>query len=362
MTDPRAPARPGFHRPAHHLLLYGGDPQFLAAALPFAREGLAAGEPVFIATTARNARLLQRHLGRQARQVDFAPPDWHRTPPQSLLAYHDRAHTAVGPSRVLGETPWLGLTSAEAREWSRFEALLTLALAATGAWHLCPYDTRTLPASILKTAHLTHPGLTSGVTHRPNPAHLDPEDFSAACDSVPLPEPSAGAAEFRFDGLDQLAAMRAFTRREARAAGLPRSAVENLLICVDEAAANALRHGGGTGRCRIWTTPTDLLCEVTDTHGTLNSALAGYLPPATAPLDGRGLWIIRQLSDAADMRSSDDGTIIRIRMRRMPPPEGPRLGEQPLPEEVAGLGGEAETLGEIGLDGAPPRGHGGEGR
>ncbi|MEU5901844.1 anti-sigma factor RsbA family regulatory protein [Streptomyces venezuelae] len=322
MNSPRTP-RPGGAAHAHHLLFYGSDEQFLAAALPFADDGLSAGESVFIATSRHNAALLRRHLGRQAAQVTFAPAHWHRSPAQALLAFHDRAHTTLGPSRVLGETPWVGLSEDQAREWTRYESLLNLALASTGAWHLCPYDTRALPSGVLHAAQLTHPALTTGTNHRPNPAHVNPEEFSAACDSVPLPDPPTGCAEFRFDGSRQLAELREFTARLARAAALPPERVDSLLVCVDEAAANAVRHGAKGGCCRIWTTPEEVFCEVTDPHGSLNTALAGYLPPVTAQLDGRGLWIIRQLSDAADMRSTPRGTTIRIRMSRRRTPTPP---------------------------------------
>ncbi|WHM40520.1 sensor histidine kinase [Streptomyces sp. BPTC-684] len=316
MTDPRAPFRPEPALHAHHLLLYGDDEQLLAAALPFAHDGLAAGEPVFIATTRHNTALLRHRLGPRAEDVAFAPAHWYRTPAQALLAFHDRARATAGPSRVLSETPWIGLTPDQAREWNRYESLLTLALASTGAWHLCPYDTRTLPAAVLHTAQLTHPTLTTGAAHRPNPAHVAPERFSAACDSAPLPEPPVSCVEFRFEGPQQIADLRAFTARLARRAALPADRIDSLLICVDEAAANAVRHGGGTGCCRMWTTVAELFCEISDPKGTLDTALAGYLPPDTSHLNGRGLWIIRQLSDAADMRTTHHGTTIRIRMSR----------------------------------------------
>lgn len=315
MTEPRAPSRPGVAQPhAHHLLLYNGDEQFLAAALPFARDGLAADEPVFVATTRYNTALLRHHLGEQADEVSFAPVHWYRTPAQALLTYHDRAHTTAGPSRVLGEAPWAGLTQDQAREWTRYESLLNLALASTAAWHLCPYDTRRLPSAVLYAAQLTHPALTTGASHRPNPAHIAPAKFSAACDAAPLPEPPRSCSEFRFDGPREIAVLRDFTARLARGAALPPDRVDSLLICVDEAAANAVRHGSGGGRCRIWSTASEVFCEVTDPDGDLDTALAGYLPPSSAQLDGRGLWIIRQLSDAADIRTTGQGTVIRIRM------------------------------------------------
>ncbi|GAA2086352.1 anti-sigma factor RsbA family regulatory protein [Streptomyces albiaxialis] len=319
MTDPRVPPPPGAPSHAHHLMLYGSDTEFLEAAMPFARDGLALDEPVFVATTRHNSALIRRHLGPRANGIAFADDDWYHSPAQALLAYHDKARHTPGRSRVLGELPWDGLTHGQVREWTRYEALLTLALAATGAWHLCPYDTRALPSGLVRSAQLTHPTLTSGAKHRANPAHVAPEKFSAACDTAALDEPPDRCEEFAFAGPDELAAMRRFVARHARRAGLSSARGENLLICVDEAAANAIRHGGGAGHCRIWSTPAALFCEIADPEGTLSTALAGYLPPGTASLDGRGLWIIRQLSDAADMRTTKDGTLIRIRMARTVP-------------------------------------------
>ncbi|MFI9228643.1 anti-sigma factor RsbA family regulatory protein [Streptomyces rimosus] len=319
MSDAHPSSRPGRTPHAHHLLLYAGDRQFLAAALPFAQDGLAAGEPVFIATSRYNTELLRRRLGARADEVTFAPAHWYRTPAQALLAFHDKAHSAAGPSRVLGETPWIGLSADQTREWTRYESLLTLALASTGAWHLCPYDIRTLPSGILHAAQLTHPALTTGVIHRTNPAHVLPSAFSAVCDAASLPDPPDTCEEFRFDGSGQLAELRDFTARFARGASLPPDRVDSLLVCVDEAAATAVRHGGAGSCCRIWTTTDEVFCEITDPEGSLNTALAGYLPPDITHLDGRGLWIIRQLSDAADIRSTPRGTTIRIRMSRRRP-------------------------------------------
>ncbi|WP_030025076.1 hypothetical protein [Streptomyces monomycini] len=48
------------------------------------------------------------------------------------------------------------------------------------------------------------------------------------------------------------------------AAGLSADRVHNMLVCVDEAAANALRRSVGSGSCRVWTTCTEVFCQVTD--------------------------------------------------------------------------------------------------
>ncbi len=206
MTGPQAPSLPRPVPSMHHLLSYGCDEQFLDAAVPFARDGLAAGEPVFIATTRRNTALLQRHLGPHSDKAVFAPAHWYRPPAQALLAFHTRAHTTSGPSRVLGEASWAGLSLEEVREWNHYEALLTLALASTGAWHLCPYDTRVLPADVLHTAQLTHPALTTAHTHRPNPDHITPEQFSASCPCTPLHVPARPSRQLPALPLRQLTA------------------------------------------------------------------------------------------------------------------------------------------------------------
>ncbi|MEV5568133.1 ATP-binding protein, partial [Streptomyces sp. NPDC052196] len=129
-------------------------------------------------------------------------------------------------------------------------------------------------------------------------------------------EPPADHVGFHFDGVRQVADLRAFTHRLAGLAGLPADRIDSLLICVDEAAANAIRHGGGAGECRMWTTAAEVFCEITEPKGTFDTALAGYLPPDTSHVDGRGLWIIRQLSDAVDVRATEHGTIVRMHMSR----------------------------------------------
>ncbi|UNO38813.1 sensor histidine kinase [Streptomyces sp. MST-110588] len=329
MTDPRGPAGPGADRYAHQLLLYGAQSEFVAAVEPFVRAGLVPREPVFVATGRRNAALLRRCLGARAGGPVFAPDGWYASPAQALRDYHDKARAASGGSWVVGEMPWGGLTDEQTREWARYESLLTLALTATGARHLCPYDTRALPEAVLRTARLTHPSQTGGAAPWANPAHMSPREFSASCDTVPLDEPPEECAEFFFDGSGRrIAELRGFIAAAAGAAGLPDARTDSLLLCVDEAAVNAVRHGGGHGSCRVWTTDTELLCEVNDPKGALDTALAGYLPPGTEHPDGRGLWIIRQLSDLTDTRTSEHGSTVRIHMR-LPGSHPPRPGTRP---------------------------------
>jgi anti-sigma regulatory factor (Ser/Thr protein kinase) len=322
----------------HQALIYATDDHFLGATVAFVLAGLAAAEPVFIATTARNTSLLRGALGTvQAARVEFAPVHrQYHSPAQTLLNHRDRAQAGTGHIRVLSETFGSRRAREQAEEWTRYEALLNLALATSRAWILCPYDTRHLPANLLHGAHLTHPYLvnghsdTNGEGTMANPGYADPHHVSASCDTHPWTRRPAYAADFPFRRANQLTALREFAAHHAHTIGLDPERVNALLVSVTEAATNTLKHGAGRGTCRIWETATELLCDITDPTGTLDPALAGYLPPVTNLPEGRGLWIIRQLCDTVDIRTTNTGSTIRLHftLRTAQPTEPPAPPDQ----------------------------------
>ena len=63
---------------------------------------------------------------------------------------------------------------------------------------------------------------------------------------------------------DSLYALRAAVAAHATQAGLAQGRAEDLVIAVHELAANAVRHGAGHGRLRVWKSDQALLCEVSD--------------------------------------------------------------------------------------------------
>src|SRR5439155_24995785 len=78
----------------------------------------------------------------------------------------------------------------------------------------------------------------------------------------------AGAAAaldlpFTSDGLHLL---RATVAAHAGHLGVPDHRIGPLITVASELAANAIRHGGGTGRLRLWRDPTAVFCQVSD-HG-----------------------------------------------------------------------------------------------
>src|SRR6516165_3201142 len=63
---------------------------------------------------------------------------------------------------------------------------------------------------------------------------------------------------------DSLYALRAAVAAHATQAGLSPGRSDDLVIAVHELAANAVRHGAGHGRLRVWKSDQRLLCEISD--------------------------------------------------------------------------------------------------
>ena len=115
--------------------------------------------------------------------------------------------------------------------------------------------------------------------------------------------------EQAFDG-DSLYTLRAAVSAHASQAGLPDGRVGDLVLAVHELAANAVRHGAGHGRLRIWKTQDALRCEVSDDgpDGVPAFSQAGDTVPWNTE-HGHGLWVIRQVADQANVRSGPGGTV-----------------------------------------------------
>jgi anti-sigma regulatory factor (Ser/Thr protein kinase) len=119
-----------------------------------------------------------------------------------------------------------------------------------------------------------------------------------------------------FDG-DSLYALRAAVAAHGLQAGLAEGRIGDLVLAVHELAANAIRHGAGRGRLRVWNTGEVLRCEVADDgvpHATvLGSAAPGSPDPARWNIDpGHGLWVVRQVADQTSLQGSPSGTVAAI--------------------------------------------------
>jgi anti-sigma regulatory factor (Ser/Thr protein kinase) len=88
----------------------------------------------------------------------------------------------------------------------------------------------------------------------------------------------------------------------------------DLVLAVNELAANSVRFGGSHGTLWLWQSDGELVCEVED-DGQVTQPLAGRRRPAPSAADGRGLWMVNQLCDLVQLRSSPAGTSVRVHMR-----------------------------------------------
>ena len=145
-----------------------------------------------------------------------------------------------------------------------------------------------------------------------------------------LTEPAAGAGRAIQAGaqppvLDQefdsatLYALRAAVQAHVGQAELAEDRVGEVVLAVHELAANAIAHGAGHGRLRIWDLGSTLRCEIVDGGRTASTVSADAHGPADAhgsaaeadpwpAVNGHGLWLVRKVADELDLRSGPRGT------------------------------------------------------
>jgi anti-anti-sigma factor len=128
-------------------------------------------------------------------------------------------------------------------------------------------------------------------------------------------------------GRDSLYALRAAAAAHAAHAGLQQGRVEDFVAAVHELAANAVRHGGGRGRLRVWKHRQALYCQVTDDGappggdpGT-DTASRGGAPWRIEP--GHGLWLVRQIADQTSLQAGPHGTTATVSFTLEPPGQLP---------------------------------------
>lgn len=300
---------PGYR---HEALFYRGDEEFLAGTVPLVQEHLDADAAVLVAVPRPHARVLQEGLGADRERVAFADmEELGRNPGRIIGAWRAfmRAH-ADGPAPLgIGEPIWPERTEAELVECQRHETLLNVAFTAGTPWTLlCPYDAETLAPEVLEAARRNHPHVhDEGMSHRS-------VDYTRAIPGAdPLPPPVTNPVELRF-AYGDLSAVRGFLAHCAEREGFDAQRTADLVLAVDELATNTLRYARGEGTLRTWRDNGSLLVEVSD-EGHIADPLAGRDCPPPDQIGGRGLYLVNQLCDLVQLRSSPDGSVVRIHMQ-----------------------------------------------
>jgi anti-sigma regulatory factor (Ser/Thr protein kinase) len=304
--DPRG----GFE---HEVLFYRDDEGFLARLLPFVREGLERDEAVVVAEPRPRLELLRDALGDDAGAVQLLDMAEIGANPARIIGVWAGAleqQMAAGRQlRGVGEPAFHGRREPEFVECQLHEQLLNHAFDGGPAWRLlCPYDEVRLPRAVVRAALRTHPIRSTVADRLPN-EHYVPDGHRDAF-AAPLPRPTDAVLRGTFGSCD-VPATRRTVAQYARRCGLSEERVEILELVAAELATNSIVHGGGGGTLAMWTEPGAAVIEFSDS-GHLTEPLTGRLAPPLDSLGGRGLYLVNQLSDLVQMRSSPQGTTVRI--------------------------------------------------
>ncbi|MFD2090916.1 anti-sigma factor RsbA family regulatory protein [Blastococcus deserti] len=297
----------------HEALLYRGDDGFLAGLLPFVREGLERDEAVVVAEPRLRLEQLRDALGDDASSVEFLDMAEIGGNPARIIGVWARTlqeHTDAGRRlRGVGEPAFVGRREAELVECRLHELLLNHAFDGGPAWRLlCPYDEQHLPRAVSRGALHTHPVTATAAGRRVSADYL--ADGALDAFAAPLPPPTDAVLRGIYGPAD-VPATRHTVAQYARTVGLPEDKVEVLELAASELATNSIRHGGGTGTVAMWVEPGAAVVEFSDS-GQLTDPLTGRLMPSLEQEGGRGLYLVNQLCDLVQLRSSDLGTTVRI--------------------------------------------------
>jgi anti-sigma regulatory factor (Ser/Thr protein kinase) len=295
----------------HDGFLYRTADEYVAGVLSFLSAGLVAGRPTFVAVPAPNLSLLRDGLDNATTDVQFEDITLIGRNPARIIPVIRRFIDAHPRQRVqfVGEPIWPGRTPAEICEATRHEAMLNTAFADAPVDILCPYDVSHLDSTAVATAWRTHPTVVEHDERLPSPLYDEPERLFAAPDqALPAPPPTADVMPVEPEELD---VVRQFVRHFAAAVGLPPRRTQDLVLAVNEITTNTIVHTEDVGSLRIWSDPQTVVCEIRDT-GHIADALAGREPPHEGAEHGRGLWMANQLCDLVQIRSSEQGTTIRL--------------------------------------------------
>lgn len=301
----------------HEALFYAGPGEFLDQTASFIRQGVAAGEPVLVAVPGPKLDSLRTRLGSTADQVQFADMvELGHNPARIIPAWRRFADEHSGrtrPLRGIGEPIWAGRSAAELVEAQGHESLLNLALEdVSGLRLLCPYDMGVLDPAVIEEAQRSHPVVVRDGVRLASTSCRDTDSMGRAPFTAPLPEPDL-STDLVFEAAS-LGELRDFVREQAWLAQRDPNLAYRSVLAVNEVATNTLRHGGGIGVLRAWQVEGSLIFEVRD-KGRLDTPLAGRKYPRSDEVGGRGLWMVNQLSDLAQVRTDSSGTIVRLHFR-----------------------------------------------
>jgi anti-sigma regulatory factor (Ser/Thr protein kinase) len=295
----------------HEALMYAGEDDFVGQLAPFIRDSVDADEPILVMVTPDKAERLRAAVG-DTDGVEYADMRTiGRNPARIIPAWRDFAGRHDGRRlRGIGEPIWADRDPDELLECQHHESLLNRAFAEAEGFRLvCPYDTSTLPDSVIEEARRSHPTVMSGGEVTVSETYRGHEKAGHAFGDR-LSEPPTMRHLLRFERFT-LSAVRVFAERRAARAGLSKQRKDDAVLAVNEVASNSVLYGGGHGVVRSWRQGDSLIFEVSD-RGRIQEPLVGRMRPDLGKGGGHGLWLVNQLCELVQVRSSVAGTVVRL--------------------------------------------------
>jgi anti-sigma regulatory factor (Ser/Thr protein kinase) len=288
----------------HEGIPYSGPAALVLAASALVTESLRRGDACMALAGTAKIHALRASLAGQAEDATFFDMSVHGRNPARVLpalqsfvdGHRDRR------LRMIAEPVPVEI-SAAARAEAEFNELI-LDLPTYRNWPAtlsCFYDVEALDraaAQALATAH------------RDRPAAEDAEAALLRRFGAELP-PAPSDAERTSADLTTLSDLRGSVGRFAAAAGLDAERIDDLVYAVNEVVTNSICHGEGRARVLTWRNPVGVWCQVQD-RGRISDPLVGRVAPRPGQANGRGLWLVNQLCDLVQVRSSAAGTVVRM--------------------------------------------------
>lgn len=298
-------------------MFYAGDDEFVQRSRAFVEDGLGLDEPVLVMVGARKLELLRDALGVRADEVHFADMEVVGRNPARIIPAWNRFvgdHAGGGGGmRGIGEPIWADRSPSELSECQLHESLINIAFATADEFRLiCPYDTDALHEDVIEEARRSHPIVSLDGAEDLSHTYCG-IDRVAAHFAEPLSDAPVDAEELTVT-LEALHDARDLVRARAQDAGLGERS-DDFVLAVNEVLSNSLHHAHEDGILRVWEDREGLVCEVRD-GGHILQPMIGREEPAVGQVGGHGIWLVNLVCDLVQVRSSADGSTVRMQMNR----------------------------------------------
>ena len=318
MPDISSQVAPDF---LHSVLIIDSDQDVQRILVPAVRRALAEADGVLVAVSDDTANLLGEELGAVDGKLEwgdtsvfyqrlgFAYEGFRRL----LAARHAagrRIHVFAEPN--VDSDADEGAVVDRAGAYLAYEAMVNESYADYGCEVTCLWDARRHPTLLIENVRSLHNHELGPTGQEPSPGFVDPGQYLAGRNQLPLPLPARVERSVGVIDPDGLPMLRAELRNWAQDHGFAPFAASDVLLAVNEIATNGLTHGQPPVHVYGWCQRDTLVVQIDDQGGTPLPPSAGYLPPIGPRLSEGGVWLARQLADILQTHTAGTTTSVRL--------------------------------------------------